>query len=150
MKSFLVLIREIKEAFINIKRAGFLTFITILVITISLYSIGMIYFFYLYSNRVKEGIENRIEVSFYIEKSVTEERIEEIKKEISLLPEVENVRYISPEESLEELKKEYHLKPDEDIFYIGAGRFGIVEKVKKGKSMNLVIKRRIQYEEKNI
>jgi len=51
---------------------------------------------------------------------------------------------------IKELKKEYHLKPDEDIFYIGAGRFGIVEKVKKGKSMNLVIKRRIQYEEKNI
>ncbi|MCD6168052.1 MAG: permease-like cell division protein FtsX [Caldisericia bacterium] len=107
MKSFLVLIREIKEAFINIKRAGFLTFITILVITISLYSIGMIYFFYLYSNRVREGIENRIEVSFYLEKNVTEERIEEIRREISLLPEVENVRYISPEESLEELKKEY-------------------------------------------
>ena len=107
MKSFLVLIREIKEALINIKRAGFLTFITILVITISLYSIGMIYFFYLYSNRVREGIENRIEVSFYLEKNVTEERIEEIRREISLLPEVENVRYISPEESLEELKKEY-------------------------------------------
>ena len=51
---------------------------------------------------------------------------------------------------IKELKKEYHLKPDEDIFYIGAGRFGIVEKIKKGKSMNLVIKRRIQYEEKNI
>ncbi len=107
MKSFLVLIREIKESLINIKRAGFLTFITILVITISLYSIGMIYFFYLYSNRVREGIENRIEVSFYLEKNVTEERIEEIRREISLLPEVENVRYISPEESLEELKKEY-------------------------------------------
>ncbi len=107
MKSFLVLIREIKESLINIKRAGFLTFITILVITISLYSIGMIYFFYLYSNRVREGIENRIEVSFYLEKNVAEERIEEIRREISLLPEVENVRYISPEESLEELKKEY-------------------------------------------
>ena len=49
---------------------------------------------------------------------------------------------------LRELKKEYHLKPDEDIFYIGAGRFGIVEKVKKGKNLNLVIKRRIQYEER--
>lgn len=107
MRSFLVLIREIREAFINIKRAGFLTLITILVITISLYSIGMIYFFYFYSNKIKEGIENRIEVSFYTEKNVSEERIEEIKREISLLPEVDGVRYISPEESLEELKKEY-------------------------------------------
>jgi len=51
---------------------------------------------------------------------------------------------------LKELKKEYHLNPDEDIFYIGAGRFGIVEKIKKGKNINLVIKRRIQYEDRSI
>ena len=49
---------------------------------------------------------------------------------------------------LRELKKEYHLNPNEEIYYIGAGRFGIVEKVKKGKSSGLVIKRRIQYEER--
>ncbi len=50
---------------------------------------------------------------------------------------------------LKELEKEYHLNPNEEIYYIGAGRFGIVEKVKKGKSFELVIKRRIQYEERD-
>ena len=44
---------------------------------------------------------------------------------------------------IKELKKEYHLNPDEDIYYIGAGRFGIVEKLKKSKGSHLVIKRKI-------
>ncbi len=50
---------------------------------------------------------------------------------------------------LRELKKEYHLNPNEEIYYIGSGRFGIVEKVKKGKNTEIIIKRRIQYEERD-
>ena len=51
---------------------------------------------------------------------------------------------------LKELKKEYHLNPNEEIYYIGTGKFGIVEKVKKGNTRELIIKRRIQYEEHSL
>jgi hypothetical protein len=50
---------------------------------------------------------------------------------------------------LKELKKYYQLKSNEEFCYIGGGCFGIVEGFKGIKAKSFVIKRRIQYEEKN-
>ncbi len=107
MKSILIFLREIKEALINIKRVPFLTFVYFVAIIVSLYSIGMIFFFLDYTNEVKKGVESKIEISFYLKRDITEDRIEEIEKEIKLIKGVENVRYISPNEALENLIKEY-------------------------------------------
>ncbi len=49
---------------------------------------------------------------------------------------------------LKELKKNYRLKPDEELYYLGGGNFGIVEGLKGLKSKRFVVKRKIQYEEK--
>ncbi|MCX8094609.1 MAG: permease-like cell division protein FtsX [Caldisericia bacterium] len=107
MKSFLIFLREIKEALINIKRSIFLTFIYFLAIVVSLYSIGMIFFFLDYSNGIKKGVESKIEISFYLKKDTTQDRINEIQNEIKLIKGVESIRYISPDEALENLIKEY-------------------------------------------
>lgn len=50
---------------------------------------------------------------------------------------------------LKELKKTYHLNPKEDIYYIGSGYFGIIERIKDdvGKQ-EFIVKKRIQYEER--
>jgi len=107
MKSIQIFLREIKESFINIMRSGFLTFISIFVIIVSIFSIGMIYYFLNYSNEVKRGIENKIEISFYLKKDTNEVRIREIENEISDISGVESVKYISPDIALDELIKEY-------------------------------------------
>ena len=107
MKSIQILLREIKESFINIMRSGFLTFISIFVIIVSIFSIGMIYYFLNYSNEVKKGIENKIEISFYLNKDTNEVRIKEIENEISNISGVESVKYISPDTALDELIKDY-------------------------------------------
>jgi hypothetical protein len=50
---------------------------------------------------------------------------------------------------LKELKKYYNLKQKEELYYLGGGSFGIIE-ISKGVSKNgFIIKRRIQYEERN-
>ena len=49
---------------------------------------------------------------------------------------------------LKELKKYYHLKPNEEVYYLGGGSFGIVEGSKGSKAKGFSIKRKIQYEEK--
>jgi hypothetical protein len=49
---------------------------------------------------------------------------------------------------LKELKKYYHLKPNEEVYYLGGGSFGIVEGQKGLKAKSFVVKRKIQYEEK--
>lgn len=107
MKNILIFLREIKEALINIKRVPFLTFIYFVAIVVSLYSIGMIFFFLDYTNEFKKGVESKIEISFYLKKDTTEDRIEEIEKEIKLIKGVETVKYISPNEALDNLIREY-------------------------------------------
>lgn len=107
MKNIHIFLREIKESLINIIRSGFLTIISIFVIIVSIYSIGMIYYFLNYSNEVKKGIENKIEISFYLSRDTNEVRIKEIENEIVNMSGVESVKYISPEVALEELIKEY-------------------------------------------
>ena len=49
---------------------------------------------------------------------------------------------------IKELRKSYQLKPREDIYYLGGGSFGIVE-TKGKKHSGFVVKRRIQYEERD-
>ena len=49
---------------------------------------------------------------------------------------------------LKELRKYHHLKPKEEVYYLGGGSFGIVEGPKGAKTKSFVVKRKIQYEEK--
>ncbi|MGB9843647.1 MAG: cell division protein FtsX [Caldisericia bacterium] len=107
MKNIHIFLREIKESLINIIRSGFLTLISIFVIIVSIYSIGMTYYFLNYSNEVKKGIENKIEISFYLNRDTNDVRIKEIENEIVNISGVESVKYISPDVALEELIKEY-------------------------------------------
>lgn len=107
MKSILIFLRELKEAFINIKRSFFLTLIYFIAIVVSLYSIGMIFFFLDYTNEIKKGVENKIEISFYLKRDTSKDRIIEIENEIKIIKGVENIKYISPEEALDNLIREY-------------------------------------------
>lgn len=107
MKNIHIFLREIKESFINILRSGFLTIISISVIIVSIYSIGMVFYFLNYSNIVKKEVENKIEISFYLYKDTNEVRIREIEEEIKNISGVESVKYISPDQALDDLIKEY-------------------------------------------
>jgi hypothetical protein len=47
---------------------------------------------------------------------------------------------------LKELKKSYQLNPKEELFYLGGGSFGIIERAKEKNAMGFVITKRFQYE----
>jgi len=49
---------------------------------------------------------------------------------------------------LKELKKSTPLRPQEEIYYLGGGCFGVVEDQKPAGSGNFIVKRRFQYEER--
>jgi hypothetical protein len=49
---------------------------------------------------------------------------------------------------IRELKKSHQLNPQEDIYYLGSGTFGVVERSRGKKSSRFTVKKRIQYEEK--
>jgi hypothetical protein len=48
-----------------------------------------------------------------------------------------------------ELKKSYQLSPREELFYLGGGSFGIIERVKGKNSPGFIIKKRFQYEDRD-
>ena len=50
---------------------------------------------------------------------------------------------------LKELRKSYQLNPTEELFYLGGGGFGIVERKKRKGSPGFTIKKRFQYEERD-
>jgi len=49
---------------------------------------------------------------------------------------------------IKELRRSYQLKPREDVYYLGGGIFGVVE-TKGKKNSSFIVKRRIQYEERD-
>ncbi len=50
---------------------------------------------------------------------------------------------------LKELRKSYQLSPREEIFYLGGGSFGIIERVKGKSSLGFIVKKRFQYENRD-
>jgi hypothetical protein len=50
---------------------------------------------------------------------------------------------------LKELKKSYQLTQKEEVYYLGGGTFGIIERVKGKNSLGFVIKKRFQYENRD-
>lgn len=49
---------------------------------------------------------------------------------------------------LKELKKSYQLNPNEEMYYLGGGNFGIVERVKGKNPLGFIIKKKFQYEKR--
>jgi hypothetical protein len=50
---------------------------------------------------------------------------------------------------LKELKKSHQLTPKEELYYLGGGSFGIIERVKGKNSIGFIIKKRFQYERRS-
>jgi hypothetical protein len=49
---------------------------------------------------------------------------------------------------IKELKKSYHLNPNEEMYYLGGGCFGIVERDKGKSPLGFIIKKKFQYEKR--
>jgi len=73
--------------------------IFIMVMVISL--ITMLFLLNPVSNALISSVQDKVDISVYIKEDVSVESIMELKSEISRIPEVENIDYISKEEALE-------------------------------------------------
>jgi cell division transport system permease protein len=96
------LARVIKEGAQNFWRDKWLTFATVVIMTMSLYLIGVAIFLGFGVLRVIETVESRINVSMYFDFTVEENKILDIKKELEdkHLDEIQSVTYISREQAL--------------------------------------------------
>lgn len=103
---FLKLKRVIKEGWVNFRRNSWLSVATIGVLSLSLFVIGSTLFIGMSANELIKNIEKNVNISVYFKSDVTEEKINEIRKELEKRPELAAVEYVSKESALEKFSKD--------------------------------------------
>jgi cell division transport system permease protein len=99
--------RIFNTGWLNFKRNSYLSFGTTGVMTLVLLIFaGLISLNYL-SNKVVEGLQNKVDVSVYFKSDSTEEEVLRIKQDLRNNALVKEVTYISKEQALEDFKKRH-------------------------------------------
>ncbi|HNP79625.1 MAG TPA: permease-like cell division protein FtsX [Candidatus Pacearchaeota archaeon] len=96
-----------KSGWTNLKRQGFLTLATSVVIFIAVLLGTSLYIFQGGVAFLTEAIKDKIDVSIYFNEQVSREEILKIREEVSKLSEVNKASYVSPEEAYENFVKNH-------------------------------------------
>jgi cell division transport system permease protein len=96
--------RVVRTGFVNFWRNGYLSFASIVVLTISLLVFGGLVFFNTLSNSYLQQVKEKVDVNVYFSLSAPESDIINLKKSLEALPEVARVEYLSREQVLENFK----------------------------------------------
>jgi len=99
--------RIIKAGFINFWRNGWISLATILIMVITLFSIGSLFFSRAILGTILSQIQDKIDISIYFKTDAPEQDILSIKDSISKLAEVKTVDYISAEQALNDFKEKH-------------------------------------------
>lgn len=93
--------RVTKLGLINFYRNGWLSFVTSLVLSLTLVIISIFVIFNIVINYTAQNLESKIDISVYFYDSTTEEQVKVIEKQLSARDDVSEVNYISKEKALE-------------------------------------------------
>lgn len=105
------IIKIFKSGWTNLKRQGFLTLATSIVIFIAVLLGTSLYIFQGGMSFLTEAIKDKIDVSIYFNEQVSREEILKIREEVAKLDEVNKVSYVSPEEAYENFVKTHENDP---------------------------------------
>ncbi len=102
------LARVMREGWQNFYRDKWLTLATVVIMSLSLYLIGVAVFLGFGVLHIIDTVESRINVSMYFDFTVEEDKILEIKKELEekSLEEVQSVTYISRDQALSDFMEQ--------------------------------------------
>ncbi|MDP3900297.1 MAG: permease-like cell division protein FtsX [bacterium] len=106
-------IRIVKFAFQDFFRNFWLSLITITILILSLFSINFLIIVGVVSQAAIASVESKIDLSLYLATDANEEDIGVLKNELTLLPEVTGVEYISKAQALEAFQFKH--KDDSEI-----------------------------------
>lgn len=99
--------RITRTGFVNFWRNGFLSFSAIIMITLSLCSVGAIIFTSAFGRALIADVQDKVDINVYFSLSTSESDILALQKEIKSLTEVKEVNYVSREKSLEAFKTKW-------------------------------------------
>jgi len=94
------LFRIIKFAWQSLGRNLWLTIMTVVVLTVTLFSVNVLLSLNVITQAVAQTLENRIDVSVYVKSSSTDEEKNSLRSYLVGLPQVADVKTVSPDEAL--------------------------------------------------
>ncbi|OHA21796.1 MAG: hypothetical protein A2849_02590 [Candidatus Taylorbacteria bacterium RIFCSPHIGHO2_01_FULL_51_15] len=99
--------RVIKAGFMSFYRNGFVSLASVLIMTITLFVIGSVIFLSATLTASLEEIKSKVDVNVYFLTSASEAEVLALASSLRVLPEVQEVEYISREQALENFKKRH-------------------------------------------
>ena len=97
--------RVIKTGLTNFWRNGWLTFSSVVVISLTLFTIGVLLLINVAADRAFKVLEEKVDISAYFKIETPESQILRIKSELGELAEVKSIEYVSRENALAHLLK---------------------------------------------
>ncbi len=92
--------RITRTGFINFWRNGFLSFAAIVVITLSLSSLGGLIFASAFARSMLSEVKDKVDINVYFTLSAQEPDILSLQKDINILPQVASTSYVSSDQAL--------------------------------------------------
>jgi cell division transport system permease protein len=102
----------LSETITNLKRNLLMTVAAVSTVAISLLLLGGVQILGLVVTNVTGGLEQKVEISAYFREDASSGEIEQLTRDLSDMPTVKNVTFISKEEAFEEYKKIYEDQPE--------------------------------------
>jgi len=108
-KAFIMitLYRILKSGFCNFWRSGWLSSVTVSIMTFTLLIVGSLLFFNVAADTILNNLQEKIDISVYFKPGTNEEEILKIKNELINLPEAQSINYVSQEESLARFRENH-------------------------------------------
>lgn len=96
-----------KSGFVNFWRNGFVSLSAILVVVITLFTIGTLVFSKAVLESALAHVQDKVDISVYFKNDADEKDVLALKDSVSKLNEVKSAEYVSAEKSLEEFKERH-------------------------------------------
>lgn len=99
--------RIIKSGFVSFWRNGFVSLSSVLIITVTLFSLGSVIFAGAILDSSLQQIKDKVDVNVYFVPTAAEDDILTLKKKLEALPEVSSIEYVSRETALDNFKQRH-------------------------------------------
>lgn len=93
-----------RTGFVNFWRDGFISLASVLVMTITLFSLGLIIFSGVILKASLLELQDKVDVTVYFLPNASEEAIHSLEKTVETMPEVKTVEFISENQALDEFR----------------------------------------------
>jgi len=103
--------RVIKFAFQDFFRNFWLSFVTLTILILALFSINLLIVFSAVTREAITSIENKININIYFKPEIGEDQVQNVQKYLLGLDQVKDVQYVSKDQALESFKAKHQDNP---------------------------------------